>query len=76
MNGSVLGDKLMISAQIPMTLKASASNSNLSIDEFIEYTLKNDLNIVKQNCGSFYSYSINFRLQLNGSLIPEKFQFL
>lgn len=67
----------MITAQIPMTIKASSTA--LSIDEFIEYTIKNDLNIVfLKRGGTFFSkciLSVLFRLLLNGSLIPEILQF-
>ena len=48
----------MISAAIPMTIPSTA-NSTLSIQEFIEYSIKNDLHIVRLkliNCLSFHLY--------------------
>ena len=41
------GHHLMITADIPITMTSTADPS-LSLDDFIEYSIKNDLNIVKK----------------------------
>lgn len=67
----------MLSENIPVTMATSSNDSTLSLVDFIEYSIINDLNIVKIYlclCLSVTLISSTLRSRLNGWLIQGKLQ--
>jgi hypothetical protein len=65
----------MLSENIPVTMATSSNDSTLSLVDFIEYSIINDLNIVKiYLCLPVTLISSTLRSRLNGWLIQGKLQ--
>ena len=67
----------MLSENIPVTMATSSYDSTLSLVDFIEYSIINDLNIVKIYlclCLPVTLISSTLRSRLNGWLIQGKLQ--